>query len=214
MHKIIIGRTGTQPFSITAPGVSSQHASLTISDDGVWTLEDLDSQNGTFVMNDKHVFERIETKIITKDSVIRLGDETINGLTFIALQLTKENQDDYSYEFARIKRNWKKLKEENAQTDLKIDRLSYIVPLVSVVGMLFSMTSVFEAIFGAEQMMAVRIVMLVPSLISPIVNKYAKRMRRQLNEKFAITLKCPKCGRILSEQEIIKEQCLMCKAHG
>ena len=49
MKQFILGTEGNQPFKITQMGVSHQHARITIGDDGVWTLEDLNSTNGTFV---------------------------------------------------------------------------------------------------------------------------------------------------------------------
>jgi len=52
METIILGRKGDQPFAITADGVSSQHAKITIDGDK-WTLEDLHSTNGTFIRDEK-----------------------------------------------------------------------------------------------------------------------------------------------------------------
>ena len=49
MKEFIIGKEGTQKFLIplTKTRVSRQHARITIDDNGVWTLEDLNSTNGT-----------------------------------------------------------------------------------------------------------------------------------------------------------------------
>lgn len=43
MKQILLGTEGNQPFKITQQGVSRQHARITIGDDGVWILEDLNS---------------------------------------------------------------------------------------------------------------------------------------------------------------------------
>ena len=53
MKQILLGTEGNQPFKITQQGVSRQHARITIGDDGIWTLEDLNSTNGTFIRNEE-----------------------------------------------------------------------------------------------------------------------------------------------------------------
>ena len=52
MKQFILGTEGNQPFEIKQKGVSHQHARVTIGDNGVWTLEDLNSTNGTFVRDE------------------------------------------------------------------------------------------------------------------------------------------------------------------
>ena len=51
MQEVIIGKEGTQKFPINNSRVSRQHAKITVSDSGQWTLEDLNSTNGTLVNN-------------------------------------------------------------------------------------------------------------------------------------------------------------------
>ena len=46
MKEVIIGKEGTQKFPINNSRVSRQHAKITVSDSGQWTLEDLNSTNG------------------------------------------------------------------------------------------------------------------------------------------------------------------------
>ena len=64
----IIGRSGNQPFKITADSVSNEHARVTIDDNGVWTLEDLDSPNGTYIRNASGEFNQVYKKIISEDT--------------------------------------------------------------------------------------------------------------------------------------------------
>ena len=49
MQEVIIGKEGTQKFPINNSRVSRQHAKITVSDSGQWTLEDLNSTNGTYI---------------------------------------------------------------------------------------------------------------------------------------------------------------------
>lgn len=51
--------------------VSRKHASITI-EDGVWTLHDLGSSNGTFILRDD--FERVEEAELQDGSEIALGN--------------------------------------------------------------------------------------------------------------------------------------------
>lgn len=214
MRTIIIGRKGEQPFDITADGVSSEHARLEIGSDGVWTLEDLDSTNGTFIRNENFVFERIVKRRIDKDTIIRLGDETINGMTFTALQLVKEDPNDYSYEFKMLRKEWNDLCNEKAKLEKRMMYLSWLPMLLSVLCLLATMSSYFKHKEPSDQMLMMRLLMLLPSFFSPIINNQGKKMAKRLSSKTVNTIVCPKCRRILTEQEVIKAQCAVCKAHG
>ena len=59
MKQFILGTEGNQPFEIKQTGVSHQHARVTIDDNGVWTLEDLNSTNGTFVRDENGDMRRV-----------------------------------------------------------------------------------------------------------------------------------------------------------
>ena len=65
MKQFILGTEGNQPFEIKQTGVSHQHARVTIGDNGVWTLEDLNSTNGTFVRDENGDMRRVGTLVIT-----------------------------------------------------------------------------------------------------------------------------------------------------
>ena len=104
MKEIIIGRNGTQKVKISAEGVSGQHASLTIRDDGQLVLKDLDSTNGTYIRNEKFQFERIGVKVIKLDTVIRFGnDDSIRSFQCTANQLFRQAEDRKSPSFLFLK---------------------------------------------------------------------------------------------------------------
>lgn len=218
MSEIIIGRNGNQPFPITAQGVSSHHASLTIKEDGVWVLRDLNSKNGTYVRNNRFQFERIGEKVITKDSFIRLGDETINGITFMALQLIKEDPDDYTYEYSELRRQWEGLKQENKTLERRTFIISFLPVLISFLCMLLTFIPLFKSnqITQDDKMRIMRLLMIIPSFFSPLINYFGRKRIKQLGEKIQNIMRCPNpnCGHMLTEQEIIKRQCLFCRSHG
>lgn len=204
---ITMGRNGDQPFPIVQEGVSARHASLTIRPDGTWVLEDLGSTNGTYVRNKDFVFERIGRKVINKDDVIRLGcDDTIRSIQFQAVRLVKA-PDDFSFEFAQLKKKWKALQEERSRLETQTSRMSYLPVAVSVAMLCATIT--------VNDIHIIRGVMVVPTLLSPIVSRWGKKKLAKMNEGVKHTFVCPnpKCGLLLTETEIKRGQCLKCKAH-
>ena len=206
-RKIIIGKNGNQPFPITATGVSGQHASLTIDSNGTLILEDLDSTNGTYIRNENFQFERIARKVITRDTVIRFGsDDTIRSLTVIANQLIKINPDDFSYEFKMLRTKWGDVMKRKEKIEHNTSILSFAPPFLSVVAILLTINS--------NDPMLLRGALLAPSLLSPLVHRYGKKKLTRLNDEIKNTFVCPnpKCGRQLTEREITRGQCMVCKA--
>ncbi len=216
VEEIIIGRNGNQPFQITAEGVSGHHASLTKRHDGVLVLKDLDSKNGTFVRNQQFLFERIEEKVVDKDSVIRLGDETINGITFSVSRLFTQDVNDYTYEFGRIKRKWKSYVQEKKDFNRRWSMYMYIPSVLSAVCLIMSFLPIFKQFANETQMFIMRVPMVVSMLVTPIIHNMRRSREKVLSEKSANLFICPRpgCGRLLSESEIRKTQCMACKAHG
>lgn len=73
MASIKIGRSSVNDVVIDSPVVSSQHASLTISDAGDVVIKDLNSSNGTYV-ND----ERIISHVLKPGDSVRLANVSFN----------------------------------------------------------------------------------------------------------------------------------------
>lgn len=216
MKEIVIGRDGNQPFKITAEGVSAHHARLTIQDNGKWLLTDLGSRNGTYVFNQHtHQFDLIEVKIIDENSLIRLGpDDTIRCYQFIARQLVKENQEDFSVEFQELQRKWHDIQNKKEQLERQITRKAFLPVGLSLV--LMGLTCGLPESWSADaRINAIRAVMLVPSLLSPYLNSSGRKQQKKLNEEIKEMLVCPNpdCGLPLSESEIRKGRCAKCKKH-
>lgn len=72
MQEVIIGKEGTQKFPINNSRVSRQHAKITVSDSGQWTLEDLNSTNGTYIIDDNDELVQIKKVSITEFTRVSL----------------------------------------------------------------------------------------------------------------------------------------------
>lgn len=213
MKKILIGREGKQPFIIKNDGVSAVHASLTIMSDEDWILQDENSTNGTYIQNEQGNFERIESKHITPRTIIRLGDETVNGITFMASLLVKKKSDDYSMEFYEIKRQYENYLEDRKKQRRR-SQLKKLIP--SVLAILCAVVTLFPPISTMEsaiQMRVMRILMLLPPMLTPFIGINDVNHADQLKDKYKRLLACPKCGKPLNEYEITKGKCSSCQAH-
>ena len=73
MQEVIIGKEGTQKFPINNSRVSRQHAKITVSDSGQWTLEDLNSTNGTYINGKRMPTGQVLS--LPSGSVIMLANE-------------------------------------------------------------------------------------------------------------------------------------------
>ena len=209
MKEIIIGRNGDQPFKITAEGVSARHASLTIRDDGRWILKDLDSTNGTYVRNEQYEYVRIAVKVIDEDTVIRLGsDDSIRSIQFTAVQLVKENQDDYSHEFEALRKKLEVSINKKNSIEKMVTRLSFAPLACSAILMIGTMNLSFDPV-------ALRCLFIAPTLLSPLINNYGKKRLKELVSEMRNDFVCPnpKCRFPLSEIEIRRGQCSKCKCH-
>lgn len=207
--EVIVGKQGTQKFPIKNAGVSRQHARIIIDDRGQWVLEDLNSTNGTFVRDEKGEYQHVSRIGIQEDTVIRLGDESNNGYSFMAHHVVEDDPDNYAYEFARI-RQWRedfRKERDRCQSQTRNKGLIQIFLSVAIIGITF-----IPAIEQRIQMMILRIGMLLPPLYNFFVqgkNKMQKIYERQ--QRFLV---CPRCGRPLTDYEISKEICMSCKAHS
>lgn len=209
MKEIIIGRNGTQKLKISAEGVSGQHASLTIRDDGQLILKDLDSTNGTYIRNEKYQFERISVKVIKLDTVIRFGnDDSIRSFQCTANQLIKEDPNDYSYEFNELRKKWEVTMAKREAIEKRATQLSFAPIACSLIVMAGTIPYNVNPI-------ALRCLFIAPTILSPLLNVYEKRKLKALANEIRYTFVCPnpKCGMLLSEAEIRKGQCQRCKCH-
>ena len=128
MKEFIIGKEGTQKFLIplTKTRVSRQHARITIDDNGVWTLEDLNSTNGTFIIDDEGELRQIRRMVIGEFTRIVLADQTQMGFSFIAHHVIEDDPNDYRAEFRHVLEIHQKALLDKAAMDLRLKRRGYI----------------------------------------------------------------------------------------
>lgn len=73
MKVILIGRNEDHPFAINHPSVSRNHAEIR-EKDGVLTLTDLNSTNGTFLVDNTNQKIKVKRAMVTPDQVIFIGE--------------------------------------------------------------------------------------------------------------------------------------------
>lgn len=217
--EFIIGREGNQPFPIPHKGLSSssdsvhrQHAKIIVDDYGNWILEDIKGSdgNGTFIRNDKGIFERVYKTRISEDTVIRLGNEGQHSFTFMAHHVLVTNPDDYSYEFRKTKEYLDLITAESANIQDRMNFQSllakYVLPVAGLCLSLIPMA------FKFDNWIITRICFLVPPfLIGPFLNK--SNSLKEVKDKAERVLVCPKCQRPISKYDIKNQLCPTCKAH-
>jgi len=213
MQEIIIGIQGNQPFKITANGVSSKHAKLTITDDGRWILEDLNSTNGTYIYNgEQHSYVRISKKEITPDTSIRLGNnETLLCYEFKA-RLCVEDEDEYfRIEFKKLMQKWEETQQRKVKIEKKIALVSWIPIGISWILALMR----FSDLPIEQRLNLMCVGMLITPFLSRIVSTVSMKWLKTFNAEVKETFVCPnpKCGMPLTETELKRGQCLKCKKH-
>lgn len=205
--EIAVGRSAVSPLKIPSDrdAVSGQHAKITIYDNGVWKLEDLNSTNGTFVRDENGDFNRVYTKHIQESDIIRLGNGGANSFVFTARRILKPDES-YFYEFRQLKKMLQRQKEKEAEKEKRIELSGWLQS--------FTGAAVLLATIGFHQMdpmVRYALMAAVPVLIKIAFNGDSKALKR-LKKKRERLLVCPKCGKPISEFDIEQGQCSRCKA--
>lgn len=205
-----IGRGGNQPFKINADSVSTEHARITIEDNGMWILEDLDSANGTYIRNADGEFNQVFKKTITEDTVIRLGRGGHHGYTFTAHQLIA-TPGDYSYEFRRLKKALDRQNKQESHLQAVAERNGWISRCAGMGAV--GLCALLGSIDGINIDPNARYVLIAsaPILVGLLFRNDVNALK-QLRQKRQKLIVCPKCGRPLSEFDVENMICPACKA--
>lgn len=212
--EVIIGRNPSSPLKVPDDriAVSGKHVKLTVTDEGKWKIEDLNSSNGTFVRNEEGMFDRVYTKDITEFDVIRLGNDGANSYVFIARRAF-DPEDSYRKEFRHLSKLLKKSKEEEERKEHRIELNGWISKLSGVAVVV--LCAVLGSIDGINIDANVRIGL---AACAPIIvglffsgDKKALKILKKKKERFMICPN-PNCGRRLTEFDIEQGQCPKCKA--
>lgn len=209
MQKFLIGR-GTQcnqPFAITNDGVHSEHAVITIDDNGQWILEDLkgDGGNGTFVRTDNGDWKRVYRVAVTPETVIRLASGGHHAYTFMAHRVL-QNRDDFGYEINEVRKIYTHLRDEEEAEEKRLQRLKSLPMIVSAVCLIAS--------FVATNISAVRVIMGSQAIIIGLISYFfgGNNQIKNIRDKRRKLVVCPRCQRPMSDFDLENRQCSICKA--
>lgn len=213
-YEILIGRGAQQPFII--PGncnaVSHHHARFQVDDDGNWSIQDLTGPNGngTFVQDSTGVFRRIQTKMIDRDTVIRLGSGGHNSFTFYANRVIAP--DDFSYEFGLIHSRLHALQEEQARLEAENEKKARRIKAIRTTGTLIAAISALLS-FVASMPGVIGVTVVAGGIATFCPAPDQKKLKALLEKKKAL-LVCPKCFQPISETALYNRMCPLCKAKG
>lgn len=204
----IIGRQGDQPFKIAQEGVSREHARLTIDDSGKWVLEDLNSDNGTFIRNEDGDLEQISKKVISESTYICLGPDNINGCKFYARQLIAPK--DYQKEFDYLEEIDDDIETRLEKAEDKSKLIRKAITIISMVGFFGS----FIVEDNGFRTMLLRVSTAATGVSSMFYdpNKQKKQLKGLREKLFG----CPNpaCSHHLSSKEVRNRKCAKCGAKG
>ena len=205
MKEIILGKEGTQAFTISQPGVSRKHARMIIEDD-VWTLEDLESANGTFILDEKGEMTQVVRRQVQPHTLIFLGPDNANGCSFYAryaVEGTYPADFDYLEERDALFRKEEEKAEQMPQTVRKV------VGSVSAIALALSF-----CVEGNLAMMLLRVGTLASAISSFVYNPLKKK--KELKDLRGSLFRCPNpaCSHVLTAKEIHNRRCSKCKTQG
>lgn len=212
--EVIIGRSSVSPLKVPDDkiAVSGRHVRITISDNGIWKLEDLNTPNGTFIRDENGDFVRVYSKQIKDSDIIQLGNGGANSFTFTARRAFNPD-DSYAYEFSQLQKMLKKSKEEEQKKEKRANITSWIISGGALLAN--GVIILISAILNTEPNPQARVyvLMLAPIILKMLFGNDSKAVKKvkKKREKFMICPN-PKCSRRLSEFDIEQGQCSRCKA--
>lgn len=216
-QEYIIGRSAESPVKVPTEkiGVSGSHVKITVSENGTWELEDLNSTNGTFIKDDNGNFQRVFKKVINENSIIRLGQEGHDSFVFTAHRAIASDQS-FAYEFKQLKKQLKSIIEEEASLEHKNRRNMKIVKVASPIALGLCVLAQY-CIPGLKDkadlnLWISRIAMGAAPILVGTVFGIDTQAVKALKQKRTKVLRCPQCGYPISEFDIQNMQCSRCKA--
>lgn len=217
MKEYIIGKEGTQTFPIaqSKTRVSRRHARITIDDNGVWMLEDLNSTNGTFAIGEDGEMRQVKRMEITEFTRVVLADQTQMGFSFIAHHVIEPDPNDYRMEFRHVMAIHDRALSEKSSIEAKIKRKGYLrfMPsiITAVIGLGLTLClPVQQKVYGLS------VTAVFTALMTTLINVYLgnDKSLKRFSEHYSNLLRCPRCGRVLNENEFHSQMCAVCKAHA
>lgn len=210
----LIGRSNTSclPVPGDKTSVSGRHAMIAVSDGGKWILEDLDSTNGTYVMDENGEFQQVFKKTVSETDFIRLGSGGVHSYIFMAHRVL-DPKADYTYEFKQLRRKLKRQREEEGKREKRLSLQGWITASTALI--IYGLFYLMEAIWKVSMDPVVRFatVSSAPLLVKLIFdgdNRAIKHLRKRRDK----TLICPNpgCSKPLAEYDIEQGACSKCGA--
>ncbi len=214
MKTIILGREGNQPFPIKAEcdGVSRRHAQITITDQGDWYLEDLDSSNGTYIRDEStgDMIPISTKRKISPMTFILLGPDNSKGCCFFAKQADKYG--DFTEEREYLISKEEEFDRRNIELEANIKKMRIIGPIaLFIIGFLITCIPTIDELLG-QNAMTIRICLAPLAGLIPVFYDGAAR-KRQLQEERDRWHHCPNpcCSNKQTSKEIKNMRCSKCK---
>ena len=217
MKEFIIGREGTQKFKISDQRnkVSRQHCKITIDDNGKWYIDDLESSNGTFIIDDNGEMIQICHYPINEYTRIILSDQTPFGFSFIAHHVLEDDPQNYRKEFIHLLDLHTKALQMKAIIDEENKRKGTIIKYFPVI--ISAAISVCLTILAPTEWRI--IILTISGAITALINKFMsdkstnKKKTQSFNRYCNNMLRCPCCGKMMTETEFSNQMCGTCHAH-
>lgn len=219
MRVFDIGRKGNQNFSLeNKEKVNDLHARVTIDDNGVWTIEDLSSLNGTFIINEQGELVEVRRKRIDEYTRIVLADTSFTGASFYAHHLIERDGNDYRHEFHHIVKEYNRLSNE---MEKKVESIKQRRMLLSLVPVLTScVLGILARVVLSDNPNIIYIIIGMMSAVTASLNVLITwyNNRDKSLDRFKLRMRyimmCPHCGRQLTDFDVKNQQCPVCKVHA
>lgn len=203
-----IGRNENNNYVIDDPTVSNFHAQIEIDEQGIWTIQDMDSANG-ITIND---IEIVSKKINLNDK-IQLGKFLIdnNDLNQKIKEFKRNNQLDFTQEFNVIKEYYDELNIKAS----KLKNTYKIKPLLVRSGVTLGMIAIIYFLPLKIDMALRSTLMVVTGVLGGALATFTvndtklKNQLEILNAQYAKIIRCPKC-----EHELINKSWGFWKERG
>lgn len=215
MLEVIVGREGTQKFAINGERVSRRHAKITVGDDGQWILEDLNSTNGTYIIDENDELVQIKRMNITEFTRIVLADQTSMGFMFYAHHILEENPKNYQQEFRYVLQIHDVAIKEKTMIDAKLHKKSMVKFLPGFISAMIGLILTFLLPLH-QKVYGVAVTAVFTTILQAFINVYVSKdtKLKTFNSKYSGKLTCPCCSKPLSEVEFKNQMCSRCKAHA
>lgn len=213
MQTIELGRGMTSPIKIpeSAAMVSATHAAVCIDDNGIWTIEDRGSTNGTWIcMPGEHNYRRIYSPMtIDRDTLISLGGDRYTAKTYClkAIELIDERHP-FSSDFKKMQRLAPQAEAKYIKVNKATSLLNRVIsPVVTaLVSLLLLIPNDKMPSSYLVSRFAFAIASLIIAIITVIFNEFiVGPIKKKRDELF----RCPnpRCHRPLTVEEINYGQC-------